>query len=131
MNSIELKELLAEVVAPISAIERRVGIPKNVLQQSLKGSRDLPKEWVARLKEFVEKKQYIGLRRKKKELIFAKPTTKKKEKPLDTKIDYKVPDEKAYDGEKINRFLGDEYGQTGKMEKKPFMSDAIKKKLGL
>lgn len=92
MNSAELKELLANVVAPISAIEQKTGIPKNVLQQSLKGKRSLPKEWAVRLKEFVEKKQYVGLRRKKPTLKFAKTT---------------------------------------KIDKKPFMSDAIKKKLGI
>ena len=116
MNSAEIKELLVDVIAPISAIERRIGIPKNVLQQSLKGTRDLPKEWAIRLKEFVEKKQYLGLRRKKPELKFAKSVAKNKEPNLDTKVEYKVPDEKAYDGGKQTRLLSDEFGQTGKME---------------
>ena len=66
MNSSEIKELLKGVVAPIRAIERKTGIPTNVLQQSLKGHRELPKEWAIRLRTFVDKKEYVGLRRKKR-----------------------------------------------------------------
>lgn len=131
MDKDSVLKLLENVAAPIIRIEEKIGMPRSTLQKAIDGDRPLPKEWAIKLKDFVEKKQYIGLKRKKPELKFAKSGAKKKEPSLDTKIDYKEPDEAAYDGKKADKYLNDEYGQTGKMEKKPYMSDAIKKKLGL
>ena len=62
----ELISLLEDIDVPIVAIERKIGCPLTSLQKALKGERSLPKEWAIRLRTFVDKKEYVGLRRKKR-----------------------------------------------------------------
>lgn len=59
MNKEELAVLLVDVVRPRYKIENDLGIPKNVLQQAMKGKRNLPKKWAVLLKEYVQKKRYL------------------------------------------------------------------------
>lgn len=59
MNKEELAVLLVDVVRPRYKIENDLGIPKNVLQQAMKGKRNLPKKWAVLLKEYVQKRRYL------------------------------------------------------------------------
>lgn len=110
MEAAEITKLLENVTKPIYQIEEQIGIPKTVLQKSMTGKRKLPKKWALLLKDYVARKLYlVGNDTKKKEtgqepLKFQKPTkdTQKKHHPFKAaKINYRMPDENSYDGEKL------------------------------
>jgi hypothetical protein len=90
MNKEELTKLLEEVSAPISKIEAKIGMPKNSLQKALKGERKLPKSWALKLKDFIAKKQYIGLTRGR-----PKEVSKTTEKPKEVNSKTSEKDENA------------------------------------
>ena len=92
---------------PISEIEKRIGLPKTTLQKVLSGERELPKKW-HRVVEV-----YFGV-------------TKKED-------DRSNPLINAARGRDENGVNNDEVRveKSVHSDRKPFMSDAIKKKLGI
>lgn len=81
MNSKELHELLDIVTKPIYQIEIQIGIPATVLQKALKGKRKLPKKWSIRLKDYVQRKEYLIGAVPKKVKTETTESEKQKEEP--------------------------------------------------
>lgn len=78
MNQQEVVSILDGVTAPISRIEEKLGMPRSTIQNVVNGKRSLSKEWSAKLKGFVERKEYIGLKRKPRKEIKAAPIKENK-----------------------------------------------------
>lgn len=112
MNQEELTKLLENVGSPISRIEEKIGMPKSTLQKALKGERTLPKEWAIKLKDFVAKKQYIGLKRK---------SSKTQVKDLNEQSEGTTQNIKPPPGS----------NRTIDTTNQPYINDKIKKKLGI
>lgn len=104
MDKDSVLKLLENVAAPILRIEEKIGMPRSTLQKVIDGDRDLPKEWALKLKDFVEKRQYIGLKRKKKKEVVLEVV---KEKPAEPKKEAKKEDKDDWSGlskiEKLKR----------------------------
>jgi plasmid maintenance system antidote protein VapI len=111
MNQSELIELLKDVPSPISRIEEKLGMPKSTIQKVIDGNRRLPKEWEIRLRNFVAEKQYQWLKRKPRTVV---KNLNKQSTGTTQKVEPIITNNESID-----------------TLPKRFMSDAMKKRLGL
>lgn len=100
MDYIKILKADLEKGYSMSDLEKLIGLPKNGLSGILKGGKKLSKK--SKLKIAVWEKS-------------AKPNPLELdwEELLDTKIDFKEPDENSYDVKKQTMVINDEYGQIG------------------
>lgn len=87
---------------PVKKIEEKLGMPPTTLQKVLKGERSLPKKWIKVLEAYFVKKEEV--------------------------VELKVGDNKAWS--KAFKEAGVKAKPSG-TTRQPYMSDAIKKKLGI
>lgn len=69
MDLASVKKLLENIGSPISGIEEKLGMPQGTLAKVLSGKRNLPKPWAIKLKDFVERKGYLMVKRKSRKSV--------------------------------------------------------------